>query len=209
MACSLYFFRSPKYKNLSFRDVRLIESYLRWQNKNTSKTFEQWGGQSLSELPSVEAIEYFRPFFNRAPSELENAPNEYECFGIFEQMGKLTKASQFINWFKTNGYVSIDDLCAHEVSLSDLENLLDVCNNTRKNCIRFLERKPYGEVIYDVDESNAALLLPILPGKGEMLSFPYEYGNAYAQQIIHCIHILNCILTTTNFDKQTIFVMYG
>ena len=215
MACSLYFYRAPKYKNLSFADIRLVESYLRWQNENihngkhACNTFEEWDGHSLSELPSVEAIEYYRPFLKQTPSKVAYLPTEYRCLGIFEQMGKLTKASQFVNWFKTNTCEQIDDLYAHEVSLNDLENLLEACNYTRKHCIRFIEQSKYGESTYSIDEKNAALLLPILRGKSMNLSFPYMYGDAYAEQIIHCIHMLNCILSTTNFDKQAMFVMYG
>ena len=214
MAYRFCFIRVPKYKNISFRDIQLIERYLQWrkQKDNNTKsgqgTFQQWCGHSLEELPPVDAVEYYRAFFER--KHTNNDDNHgYQCFGIFEQLARFSKASQIPKWFNDNSHITVWEKGEYyEIDKETLENFLSACNNVRRHGLKFVEYDLHGESIYTVDEDTVKNYLPILEGDDGTLSFPWEYGELYARQVIEAIQKINEILFTTNFEKESIYVNY-
>ena len=220
MACIVYLIRAPRYEGISLEQIRLIESYLRWRkqckigSQYASSSFEEWGGHSLKELPPLEVIKYFKPFFDRKRIDDDDDINGYKCYGIFEQVARFPKASQFLNWIMRN-VVRGDSIPfdgTYEVTREQLEQLLEACNQARRYGITYTQtiehNDNYKEHVYEVNEPIARAFLPILEREGHLM-FPYKYETLYAEQVITAIRVLNEILTTTNFETQTIYFSYG
>ena len=220
MACIVYLIRAPRYEGISFEQIRLIESYLRWRNqckigsKYASSSFEEWGGHSLKELPPLEVIKYFKPFFDRKCIDNDDDINGYKCYGIFEQVARFPKASQFLNWIMRNVVrsESIPFDGTYEVTREQLEQLLEACNQVRRYGITYTHtiehNDNYKEHVYEVNEPIARVFLPILE-RDSGLMFPYAYESLYGKQVISAIESLNTILASTNFEQQTIYFTYG
>ena len=68
MVLDQYLYRMPRYKNTTAKDVNAIEGYLDWlkAKKEGSKyadcTLKEWCGVDESELPSKDAIEFYKQF---------------------------------------------------------------------------------------------------------------------------------------------------
>ena len=216
MACVVELLRVPQYKKISFQQIQLINSFLQWEHEcekgspYASSSFEKWCGHSMTELHSKKAVEFYRPFFYR--KKVVN-DDEYQCYGIVEQVARIPKASQILNWIMT--YVLHTNDIPYEgiykITREQLEQLLEACNNVRRYGISLI-RLPKSDVpdlvpIYDVNEAIARTFLPIRELDGNLM-FPYKYGCLYADQVIHAIRVLNEILATTNFEEETIYFQY-
>ena len=213
MSSVVYLLRAPRYVNISFEEIRLIESYLQWRHncqigsEYASTTFEKWCGHSLKELPPMDAIKYFKPYFERERIDDKNDVEGYKCYGIFEQVGRFGKASQFYGWILK--HVLSDDEEAHissvELSKDQLECLLDSCNRVRRYAFKIAAKDTHRRYCqYEVNETIARDILPIMEIDGHLM-FPYAYDANYAKQVISAIKVFNEILTTTDFETQTIY----
>ena len=211
MACIVCLIRAPRYKDVSIEQIRLIDSYFQWRNYRNIKeiSFEKWGGHSVSEVPPLEVLKYFKPFFNRERIESDD-PSGYACYGIFERVARFVKATQFLNWMMRNVIRSNDIPFegTYEVSREQLEQLLEACNRVRRYGINRIyigeADEMYDEGVFEVNEAIARTFLPILDPGGCIMA-PYEYDSIYAGQVICAIRVLNEILATTNFQKQAIY----
>lgn len=169
----------------------------------------------MSELPPLEVIKFFKPFFDRKRIDDEDDINGYKCYGIFEQVARFPKASQFLNWIMCN--VMRSDQIPHadatiEVTREQLEQLLEACNQVRRYGITCINAnghcEGFSQNTYAVNESIAKVFLPMRMFDGHLM-FPYEYGEIYAEQVVAAIRSINEILATTDFDTQTIYFAYG
>lgn len=220
MACTVYLIRAPRYEGISLEQIRLIESYLTWRrqcekgSQYAAESFEKWCGHSIKKLPSKEVIGYFEACYNYPKIGCRDEVEGYEGYGLFEELVRFTKASQFLNWFMQNVLrtkaIPFDKTYA--LTRKQLEQLLDACNQVRRygiTYIRTMEHKNgYKETVFEVDEPIARVFLPIMENEGELM-FPYEYGSGYAEQVVYAIKALNELLASTNFETQTIYFRYG
>ena len=217
MSSIVYLLRSPRYANISLEEIRLIESYLQWRHnckigsEYASTTFEKWCGHSLKELPPMAAIKYFKPFFERERFDDEDDINGYKCYGIFEQVGRFSKASQFYGWILKNvlgGDNGAQHTSSLELTKDQVEDLLEACNHVRRYAISITDVDIHEGICrncnYKVDEPTARKILPIMELGGELM-FPYAYDSNYAKQVIAAIKVLNEIVLTTDFDTQAIY----
>lgn len=217
MSSIVYLLRAPRYANLSIKEIRLIESYLQWRHnckmgsQYASTTFEKWGGHSLKELPPMDAIKHFKPYFERERFDDEDDVEGYKCYGIFEQVGRFGKASQFYGWVLQHVLNDNKDTIhasSVEVSKDQLENLLDACNRVRRYAFKIIEADIHRKNCkYEVNEAIACEILPIMEINGHLM-FPYAYDANYAKQILSAIKVFNEILSTTDFEKQTIYFQW-
>lgn len=209
MALIMYFTRAPRYKNTTIKEIQLIESYLRWQHEKEigsrygSDTFEKWNGHSESELPDKDAIEYYKSFLTQKKMHVEGI-GEVECRSIFEQLARIVKANQIFNWFIKNVMNNKIDKDYYEVTKEQLKDFLNTCNRVKDSFV-FLKKNEYtNKNEYTVNKEVAKELLPLMEEKGYFFGSS-EYNALYADQVIKAINTVNNILTTTNFENQTIY----
>lgn len=219
MACIVYLMRVPRYNNLNYDDICRIQSFWSWRQEVRNKTqyaaatFEKWCGLSEKDLPSRDALLYYRQFFER-PKIVSDDINGYKCGGIFEQVARLPKASQFLNWVMHNviGTSEIPYEGTYEISKEQLEQLLEACNHARRYAIRCenteIDSDGCWRSEYKVNAEVAKAILPILEKEGNMY-FPYDYESTYGEQVVTAIKVINDILASTNFEKQAIYFRYG
>lgn len=193
--------RVERYKNLTFDNIKLVESFWHWQyekeikSKYASETFEQWCGHSESELPSYESVFYYKSHFDKHKH-------------LFNLVAEFKKSSQFCNWFSKNLTPSnANSTAAYEITKEQLRHLLGVCHFIKHHAITYKGLDSNGEHIYEVDSNIADKILPMLSIDGEYM-YPYKYGYMYAQQVLRAIMDIHKILTTTNFETEAIFITY-
>lgn len=199
MALIIYLTKAPRYKNTTVKEIKLIESYFRWKHekeigsKYATDTFEKWCGHSETELPNSDVVDYYKTFLIK----------DNENYDLFERLGRFVKANQIFNWFIKNVMNGEVNQEYYTITKEQLENLLCVCRKVRSG-FTFLKKNKYNEDEYVVDESVAKDLLPLMEKKGHFFG-TNEYNNLYASQVIDVINILDNILKTTNFDKETVY----
>lgn len=214
MASIVYLHRAPKYKGVTLKQLKLTEKYFRWEkecikNLPEMQLFEKYCGHSISELPDKDTIEYLRPFYERKHIEEKGDFDTYICMGLFEQVARMPKASQFVYWIMRN-VINTENIPfgeTHELSKEHLENLLEACNRVRRYAITTRvcnnpSNYSKSQEDYIVKKEIAHEILPII-------SFPWDYHSLYAFQIIRMIRILNDILSATNFETHTIYFTFS
>lgn len=209
MALIMYLTRTPRYENITIKDIQLIESYFRWQHekeigsKYASDTFEKWCGHSVNELPNNEILEYFKPFYSKRTVYIEGI-GRAESYSICEQTARLVKTNQIFNWFTVNVMNNNVDKEYYEVSKVKLEALYEACQKVKDKFTLLGKNQYSNENEYAVDEQTANELLPVMKEVGYFFG-PSEYNELYADQIIKTMNIISEILSTTDFNNQAIY----
>lgn len=203
MALIMYLTKAPRYKNImtnkyetiSRNDIALIDKYFSWGmareegGRYSCDTLEEWCGISESKLPHKYIVNYYRDFFTEKNAYGEMI-GEYKRHTIFEHLARIVKANQIFEWFINNVMNGVIDNEYYEVSKEQLSALLDTCK----------------QVVSEgtIKESNAKELLPLMENKGYFFGTS-EYNNAYAIQVTTMIEILESVLNTTDFEKETVY----
>ena len=79
MGLDMYLNKMPRYKGVTVKQISAIENYFDWvKAKEDGKdyancTFKEWCGCDLSDLPSIEAIEFYRQFYENKYSVWDTA----------------------------------------------------------------------------------------------------------------------------------------
>lgn len=208
MALIMYLTRAPRYDNTTAKEIMLIEDFLHWRHENKNKSryscesFEQWGGVPESELPDKYTIEYYRQFLTKKSIYVEGI-GQQTCDSIFEQLARIVKANQIFNWFIKNVMGNNVDQEYYEVTENNLKNLLEVCNKVRDG-FTFVRTDDYYGDEYEVDVKVASELLPFMEERGYFFG-PSNYGRVYVKQVVELIDVINQILETTDFEKETVY----
>jgi hypothetical protein len=203
MALIMYFTRAPRYENISTKDIKLMESFFAWKHENeiagahSGGTFEEWCGHSESELPNLYVMKYFYQFYAKREMYVEGIGRNM-TYGIFEQLSRLVKANQVFGWFYQNVMNSKKDHEYYEITQNQLKEFLGICNKVKDGFTLS------GTGNYVVNEDIAKEFLPVFSESGYFFGGT-SYDENYANNIIEVIEVINNILTTTDFDKQTIY----
>lgn len=203
MALIMYLTRVPRCEDITAEQIVLIENYLEWQDENDKNskyscdTFEKWCGIPDYKVPNKEYINFYKPYFTKKSMYAEGIGTQ-ECYSIFEQLARLVKTNQIFNWFIKNIMNNYPTKRYYKIAKEHLEELLECCLKVKN---RFTLTS---DNTYNVDENVAKELLPLLENPGYFFG-TNEYDEAYAEQIIKTIDIINNILETTDFEKQTIY----
>lgn len=209
MALIMYLTKAPRYQNIVTDeyetiprdDIVLIDKYFNWkrakaEGKNSGNTLEEWCGIPESKLASTYVVNHYSNFYDKKNMYHEHM-GYIETYSVFDQLARIVKANQIFNWFinnVTNG--AIDDNY-YDVSKDNLENLLSACNNVINGIIN-------NDNHLIVDEVIAHEILPIMEQRGLFFGVD-SYNEIYAQQVIEVSNIVNHILETTDFEKETVY----
>ena len=209
MALTMYFTRTPRYEGIGIKDIKLIESYLNWQHeievggKYASESFEKWCGHSETELPEKNVIEYFKTFYSKKEIYIEGI-GRGKRFGICEQMTRLVKTNQIFRWFIVNLMDGNASNEYYEVTKEQLNALYKICSDVKDSFTFLGKNKHTNECEYLVDKAIASKLLPLMEEVGYFFG-PVEYNILYSEQIIKAMDAIKNIISTTDFDNQTIY----
>lgn len=209
MALIMYLTKAPRYDNTTAKEIMLIEDFLHWlhekkiKSRYSCESFEQWGGVSESELPDKYTIEYYRQFLTKKSMYVEGV-GQQTCDSIFDQLARFIKANPIFNWFIQNVMNNNIDKEYYEVTENNLKNLLEVCNKVREG-FTFVKTDSYYGDEYEVNVEVAKEVLPTVDDAGYVFG-PHNYGRAYVNQIINTIDVVNKILETTDFEKETVYL---
>lgn len=199
MALIMYFTRAPRYKNITIKDIKMMESYFRWQYEKAigsrygNGTFENWCGHSESELPETEVIDYYKHFFTKKTIHIEGIGKQ-ESNSVVEQLARLVKTNHIFNWFIKNVMDNVINQEYYEVTKEQLESFLQTCYKVKDT---FNNE-------HSVDENVAKELLPLMDEAGYFFG-PNTYSEFYTDSVVKVIEIVDNILKTTDFEKQTIY----
>ena len=216
-----YLNRMPRYKNTTASEVYAIEEYLNQQRAKAEGkdyadcTFKEWYGLDESELPSKDAIEFYKPFYIKRYSYWDTK-HEYGYNRIMEQVGYWRKSNQIHAWFIAHVQDGEDDCQYHnECTKEILEELLDTCRTVLDSCATTYGKVQNGshfvdgiwEPIYEegkivIDPSVAEELLPYCSG---FFFGGTSYDQYYVDDIVETIKILEEVLATTDFEKEAIY----
>lgn len=209
MALIMYLTKAPRYKNITAKEIQLIESYLHWQHekeigsKYGSGTFEKWCGHSETELPNSDVVDYYKEFLTKKTSYAEGIGNE-DRYSLFKQMARFVKANQILNWFVKNVMDNKVDNEFYEVSKEQLKDFLAVCNKVKDSFTFLRVNEHTKENEYEINEDIADKLLPLMKEKGYFFGSA-SYNDLYAEQVIDAANVVKNILDTTDFEKETIY----
>lgn len=222
MGLDMYLERMPRFENVTVKQIRVLESYLKWKedrNKKDSKastySFEEWTRLNIYDLPNQEAVDFYRPFFTIKYDDWDTE-HKYGFKRIMEEVGYWRKANQIHNWFVENVQDGEDDCCYHEeVTKEKLEELLDICKRVinKSNLIDGSVVNGYKydngkeEAIYEkgliIEDPSVAIKL--LPTSSGFFFGGTNYDEYYIKDVNDTIEIITKILETTDFDKEIIY----
>ena len=200
MSLIMYFTRAPRYENITMKDIKLIDSYFRWQHEKEigsrygNGTFENWCGHSENELPSMEVISYYKPFFTKKSMYIEGIGKQ-EGNSIFEQLARFAKANHIYNWFIKNVANGKVDREYYEVTKEQCEDFLRTCNEVKNKFVFVGKNKYTNSDEYSVNEEIAKELLPVMDNVGYFFG-PNTYNEFYVECIIKAIEVVENILKT-------------
>ena len=215
MALIMYLTKAPKYQNIDTdeyetiprKNIELIDKYFTWQmvrseGGNAGNTLMGWCGVPQSELPHKYIVNYYNDFFT--PKEFyEEYIGKTKEYTIFDQLARIVKANQIFNWFIKNVMNGTPDGEYHEVTKDQLMDLLNVCKNVRNGFTLIDHDEDDGDT-YSVDKEIAQEQLPIMEKQGYFFGTK-NYDANYARHVVEMIDILENVLNTTDFDKETVY----
>lgn len=221
MALIMYLNRAPRYQNsetneyetIPREDLVLTEEYFNWDRakyeakhgngRHYASTLKEWCGLSADNLNN-DYINYYSDFYTRKKWWSEIA-GEVEGYSIFEQVARVVKANQIVEWFVKNVMNGKLNTEYYEVTKNQLYDLFDACIKVKNNCTLLKERQYTYELDeYDVNEEVAKQYLPLMKNKGFFFGTD-KYDNMYMHQIDEMIDILRYIFETTDFERQVIY----
>ena len=214
MGLDMYLERMPRYKDCTADSISAIEDYFslqRYQKESgkASMTLEKWCGRSESELPSPDAVEFYKQFYTKK--------HEDDIFQrIAEEVGYWRKVNAVHNWFAENVQCGEDDCQYHrEVTASDLQQLKSLCAQV----ISRVKLKPgkihmgtrfSGNTVEQMYEDGFVVTNPsvcdeLLPSTEGFFFGSTDYDEYYLESLRETIEICDRVLETTDFNTQMVY----
>lgn len=209
MALIMYLTKAPRYQNIMTdeyetiprEDVVLIDKYFNWkrakaEGKDCGSTLEEWCGIPESKLAHKYVVNYYGDFYTPKTMYHEYM-GEIDTYSIFDQLARIVKANHIFNWFIKNIMNGVVNKDFYEITKENLISLLNDCN-------KVVSVLANNNGKYIVNEAVAKEYMPLMEERG-MFFGTDKYDNIYAEQIIEVVNIINNILETTDFEKETIY----
>ena len=209
MALIMYLTKAPRYQNIMTDeyetiprdDIVLIDKYFNWkrakaEGKDSGDTLEEWCGIPEDRLAHKYIVNYYGDFYVEKTMYHEYM-GEIETYSILDQLARIVKANHIFNWFIHNVMHGVANKDYYEITKDNLESLLNACNKVRNEFT-------YNNDKYSVNEAVAEEYLPLMKERGIFFGTD-NYDNIYANQVIEAINIINNILATTDFEKETVY----
>lgn len=201
MALIMYLTKAPRYKNITtdeyenieVNDLVLVDKYFNWKmerengGKYSCDTLEEWCGTPESKLPHKYIVNYYREFFIERTlfSEIRGF---YEEYSLFEHVARIAKANQIFAWFAKNVMHDAEKMKYYVVSQEQIVELFYACKK-----------------VVDEGIDAAKEVLPIMEDQGYFFGTD-NYNEIYMDQVRDMMEILECIIQTTDFEKETIYI---
>lgn len=221
MGLDMYLNKMPRYKEVTAKQVSAIESYFDWiKAKEDGKdyancTFREWCGLDLSDLPSIEAIEFYRQF-NEKKYSVWDTDHKYGFVRIMEEVGYWRKANAIHSWFVDHVQSGEDDCDYHdEVTKEVLYDLLTACETVLASCEMVDGKITNGytatkngwkpDLVDGKYVKNTNVAEKLLPTARGFFFGSTDYDEYYIQDIENTIDIINRVLDTTDFEKEMVY----
>ena len=215
MALILYLIKVPRYKNIltdryetiPIADLSLIDRFCVWKMQkekgaNCGNTFEEWCGIPESKLPHKHIVNYYSDFFTPKRFYKEHI-GDVTGYTIFTPCARIVKSNQVFRWFIDYVMCGKPDQEYHEITKDQLADLLYICRRVRKGFVPISDENLH-EKKYSVNEELAKQFLPVMDKTGYFFGTT-EYDAAYACGVIETLHAVKSIISTTNFEKETVY----
>ncbi len=221
MGLDMYLNRMPRYKEVTAKQINVMENYFDWlkakeeKSKYANCSLKEWCGYDESDLPDKETIEYFCTL-NTFKYPSWDTKHEYGYNSIIDQVGYWRKANEIHNWFVENVQDGIDDCCYHhEVTEEMLKLLRDTCQ-TVLDSSELTDGKIYNGTTYKDGmtyqnyEDGKVLLNPsvaekLLPTTSGFFFGSTDYDEYYIEDLKNTIEIIDKVLAETDFETQMIY----
>lgn len=221
MGLDMYLNKFPRYKKVTVKQICAIDHYFDWldakarDEANKSYSFKEWCGCDFDDLPSIEAIEFYRDFYTKK-YQTWDTEHKYGHAAVYEQVGYWRKANAIHNWFVNHVQDGEDDCCYHqEVTRGVLEDLLRTCEKVIASC-DLVDGKIENGIYYENGESkidyidgqyvkDPSVADELLPSTSGFFFGSTDYDMYYVQDIQDTIDIVTRVLETTDFDKEMLY----
>lgn len=198
MAIIMYFNRAPRIEGVTAKDIKLVESYYAWKKERaldgpySCDTLEEWCGVPETEMPHKHIVNYLLDYMSPKKMYVEGI-GEQERDSIFEQLARIANAPHILKWFADNIMDGNADTEYHEVTMQQLMAL-------GGSCMIVSYYSQYDGERYIVDKAYAEKELPLM---GEVSDDAYD--DFYMEKVMETAKMVNDILSTTDFETQTIY----
>lgn len=132
-----------------------------------------------------------------------------------QEVGYWRKANAIHNWFVENVQNGEDDCWSYAVTKEQIEELLELCKEVKKNCELVDGKILLGRTLKDgkwEDEygdgkviKDASFAKTHLPTRAGFFFGDTDYDEYYLEGINDTIDILTRVLQETDFDNETIY----
>jgi hypothetical protein len=192
---------TDEYETIPREDIVLIDKYFNWkkakaEGKDCGDTLKEWCGIPESKLVHKYVVNYYNDFYVEKTMYHEYM-GEVEVYSVFDQLARIVKANQIFNWFINNVMSGVANNDYYEVTKEHLENLLKICNKVKNS---FTNNDGEYIVNAEVAEEN----LPLMKERGIFFGTS-TYDNNYATHVIEMVNIIDNILSTIDFEKETVY----
>lgn len=176
MGLDMFLFKVKRIGNATLEQIHIADEYLGWKNRGEEYKYcsmKRWCGIDSASV-DMNVVKAYEPEYE-----------ERDGFeSVFEEVAYWRKANQIHAWFVKNVQNGVDDCGEYEVTMEQLESLLDVCNEVIKH------------------HNVAGKLLPTQSG---FFFGSTEYDTWYFDDIKKTIEKLNDVLEDVDFDNWIVF----
>ena len=217
MGLDMYLHKAPRYEDYTAEDINVIDAYLDWQTEmakhdDYNYTMKEWCGVPEDKVRK-EAIPFYEKYYTEKYYYWDVAHN-YPRYRIFDEVGYWRKANQIHKWFVDNVQDGVDDCGAYNVSRSQINELLRLCQMVKESSQLgsgwvqnghqlsengWLPVYEEGECIVDSEVAEK-----YLPTQSGFFFGSTNYDQYYLDDIEETIKILTNVLETTDFDNEMI-----
>ena len=210
MALIMHFIRVPRYKDdikkkyetLPFKDLQIINEYFDWKRlralgQTNCDSLKDWCGVLEDDMPHKYVVNYYADFYNYRKVYNDYDGSIVETYSIFEDLARFVKANQIFNWLIKNVTDGKIDKDYHEISEDNMKKFYKALKKIRRHATLDGDG-------YHVNEEDAKENVPVMDDPPVFWGVK-EYNELYAEQVVKAYELVNKILCTTDFEKESIY----
>lgn len=129
MGLDMYLEKYPRYKNVTPEQACCLSEYINWKNDSEAQkySFEDWTGYDKANVP-LDAIDFYKDKTETKYWAWDEA-KKYPHQSFVTSLIYWRKAYPIHDWFVINTQYGEDNCRAYEVTLEDLNKLLELCKS--------------------------------------------------------------------------------
>jgi hypothetical protein len=207
----MYLVRVPRYKNIltgeyetiPIKDLQLINTYFDWKwareiDHVACYSLKDWCGVWEADMPNKFIVGYYQDFYDIKKVYDGYTGELVEERTIFEELGRMVKMNQILNWLVK--HVTYEKVTPgfHEISKRQLLKLYEAI----KRIILSVTFDENDEL--KIRKNIAKHFLPVMDPVPVFWG-PDEYDKVYTKQIIEAFDIICTALQTTDFARESLY----